>query len=200
MAALAIYVWLIVCVVSYGITQSTSVNAYGIQPGTPAPIAAAITPAASIWYLAQYLTYGSVHVCGTFTHPCAWPKTWPGPDYLQNVNAFDDIWFAFFGLAFATFLAASRSVVRSVRALSVPPILLGVVLFFDDNYWFYQGFSDELNRRGVSWLTNENIMLLGVGCFTVSTIFLWWRGGSRSGAHRAVQRDRAGPDQPSVPE
>ena len=65
------YVWLLACTVSYGITQSTSVNSYGIRPGTPLPVAILIAPAALIFYLAQFLTYGSVHVCRTFASPCA---------------------------------------------------------------------------------------------------------------------------------
>ncbi len=166
--------WLIltVCAASYGVTQSTSINSYGIQPGTPPVVEILIAPAASIWSLAQFLTYGSVHVCGTFTSPCAWPKTWPGLRVEQNVNVFDDVWFVMFALAFALWLVSSRSIVRSIRALSVPPILLGSILFFDDNHWFYIGFSNELNGMGLSWLTNEVIMFIGVSCFVVCTVYL----------------------------
>ncbi len=160
------------CAVSYGITQSTSINSYGIQPGTPLPIQLLIAPAASMFYLAQFITYGSIHVCGTFTSPCAWPQTWPGPRVTQNVNTFDDIWFAMFAFVFASFLASSRSFILSLRAVSVAPIALGAILFFDDNHWFYVGFSDELNRMGVTWLTNENLMLLGACCFALSTLYV----------------------------
>jgi hypothetical protein len=170
--ATAWYLVAAACTVSYGVTQSTSINSYGIQPGTPPAIEILIAPAASIWYLAQLLTYGSVHVCGTFTSPCAWPHTWPGSHVEQNVDAFDDIWFVMFGLTFALWLGASRSVVRSIRALSVPPVLLGSILFFDDNHWFYIGFSDELNRMGLTWLTNEAVMFLGIGSFVLCTIYL----------------------------
>jgi hypothetical protein len=169
-ASLVAYTWLLVSAVSYGVTQSTSVNAYGIQPGTPLYIEILIAPAASVFYLAQFLTYGSVHVCGTFTQPCAWPHTWPGDRVLQNVNTFDDIWFSMFGLTFLLYLASSMSFLKALRAVSVAPIVLGVILFFDDNYWFYQGFSDELTRSGTHWLTNENLTFIGIGVFTVSTV------------------------------
>jgi hypothetical protein len=170
--ALVVYAWLIICAVSYGITQSSSINAYGIQAGTPLPIAIAIAPAASIWYLAQFITYGSIHTCGTFTHPSAWPQTWPGDRVEQNVNTFDDVWFSLIALAFVTLLLSTRSFFTALRAVSVAPILLGIILFFDDNYWFYVGFSDELNRSGAAWLTNENIMFAGAGCFIASTLYL----------------------------
>lgn len=166
------YAWLIICTASYGVTQSTSVNSYGIQPGTPIGIEILIAPAASIFYLAQFLTYGSVHVCGTFTSPCAWPRTWPGSHPLENVKVFDDIWFSMFIFAFVLFLASSRSLVKSIRAMSVAPIVLGAILFFDDNYWFYAGFSTELSRFGFVRLTNENLMILSMCCFVISTLYL----------------------------
>ena len=170
------YVVLIACAISYGVTQSTSINSYGIQPGTPPLIEVLIAPAASVWYLAQFLTYGSVQVCGTFTSPCAWPHTWPGTRVEQNVNIFDDIWFVMFGVGFFLWLASSRSFVSSIRALSLPPILLGSILFLDDNHWFYIGFPDELNRMGLTWLTNEAVMIIGVACFALCTVYLKLRG------------------------
>lgn len=173
--ALGVYACLIVGTTSYGITQSTAINSYGIQPGTPLIIQVMIVPAASVFYLAQFITYGSVHVCGTFSSPCAWPKTWPGPRPLQNVSTFDDIWFTLFALSFVTFLFASRSFFRALRAVSVAPIILGIILFFDDNHWFYIGFSNELNMMGYGWLTNETLMFIGVGCFITSTLCLRFR-------------------------
>jgi len=67
------------------------------------------------------------------------------------------------GFVFAAFLACSRSLAKTVRALSVAPIVLGIILFFDDNYWFYQGFSNALSRVGMISLSNENLTFIGAG-------------------------------------
>ncbi len=165
------YLWLIITVLSYGLTQSV-----GIRPGTPLMQAIIEFPAASVYYASQLLTYGSIHVCGTYVSHCVWPSTWPGPTPLLNVFIYDDIYFMMMLVAFILLLLHLGSWAKSIRFIAVPPIILGAMILILSRDWFFRNFSEEAHYFAPWWLapflTNAGLLIEGLFVVLWTTFYI----------------------------